>query len=298
VCGLKDGGCSETFQKGAIYWSPATAARVVLAAVKAPWSAQGGIDGAAGYPVTDSFCGLANGGCYQGFQGGSFYYSPAGGGHLVRGAILAKWGSLRWENGVLGYPTGDEVCGLTGGGCSQAFQNGAIYWSPSTGALVVSGDVGVAWKARGGAASDLGYPLSDTYCGLTAGGCFQIFQFGSIYWSTGTGGHLVRGGIRDRWGATGWEGGSLGYPLTDENCGLVNGGCFEKFERGSIYWTPVTGAHSVSGAIRDAWAGQGYEGGAWGYPTDEPASTGSGTVQHFTGGTATFDATAGTVTFR
>jgi uncharacterized protein with LGFP repeats len=37
----------------------------------------------------------------------------------------------------------------------------------------------------------------------------------------------------------------------------------------SIYWTPTTAAHEVHGAIRDAWAQNGFERGPVGYPTSD-----------------------------
>jgi len=76
------------------------------------------------------------------------------------------------------------------------------------------------------------------------------------------------------------------------------GGCYTHFQGGSIYRSTRTGAHLVTGAIMNAWAATGWENGPWGYPADEPRQTTGGTSQRFTGGTATYDTTTGTTTFR
>ncbi len=49
-----------------------------------------------------------------------------------------------------------------------------------------------AWAATGWERGELGLPRSDTFCGLRDGGCGQHFRGGSIYWSPGSGAHVVR----------------------------------------------------------------------------------------------------------
>ncbi|GAA4745677.1 hypothetical protein GCM10023328_29870 [Modestobacter marinus] len=297
-CGLPGGGCFSEFQKGSIYWSPRTEAQVVLPDIRTGWATVGYEGGALGYPTNSTRCGLAESGCFQRFQGGMVHHTPATGSQVTRGVFRTRWSDLGSANGILGYPTDAEYCGLRSGGCFQTFENGSLYRSSSTGPHAVTGEVLEGWAARRYEAGPLGYPVGDTYCGLTGGGCFQPFQGGYLYWTADTGAHLVRGGIFERWGAHGWEGGRLGYPTSDEYCGLARGGCFETFTGGSIYYTPATGAHSVSGVIMDAWASQGYETGRWGYPKSEPRKTATGLAQVFTGGTATYTAATGEVTFR
>jgi uncharacterized protein with LGFP repeats len=200
----------------------------------------------------------------------------------------------RAQGGPLGYPIGDENCGLRDGWCFQRFANGSIYWSGATGGRVVRGPVLEGWGALRWELGPLGYPMNDTYCGLVDGGCFQQFAGGSQYWTQATGVHMVR----ERWGVLGWETGSLGYPTGGENCGLDQNGCFQLFQKGSVYWTSTTGAHAVAGPIRDAWAAQGYETGRLGYPVEEARSVTGGTAQRFQGGTVTYDNATQAVTVR
>jgi hypothetical protein len=63
----------------------------------------------------------------------------------------------------------------------------------------------------------------------------------SIYWSAGTGAHIVTAEIRDAWLATGGPTGPLGYPTTDEAPDPA-GGRAVQFQNGRIVWTVETGA--------------------------------------------------------
>ncbi|MCP4604684.1 MAG: hypothetical protein GY847_29880 [Proteobacteria bacterium] len=99
-------------------------------------------------------------------------------------------------------------------------------------------------------------------------GVFVLFQYGGIYWTQATGAHVVYGAIFQKWASTGYELGPLGYPTTDES-DAVNGGRFNHFQWGSIYWKWELGAWEVHGAIHQKWASLGYERGFLGYPISD-----------------------------
>ena len=282
-CGLPQRGCAQHFQGGSVYRSPATGARIVTGPVRKRWAAMGWELSRLGYPVSDTVCGLVAAGCAQHFQGGSLYSTGTVPARFVAGAIRDRWVAAGAQNGALGYPTTDEFCGLRGGGCAQHFQRGSIYWTGSTGARVLSGALRDRWAATGWELSRLGYPVSDTICGLADSGCYQLFQGGSLYSSASTPARTVGGAIRDRWGAAGSERGTVGYPVTDEFCGLRGGGCAQHFQRGSVYWSPATGARIVTGAVRDRWAALGWELSGLGYPVTGTTCglVDSGCAQHF-----------------
>ncbi|WP_029433975.1 hypothetical protein, partial [Blastococcus sp. URHD0036] len=197
-----------------------------------------------------------------------------------------------WENSRLGYPVTDEVCGLRDGGCFVHFQGGSVYSGAGYGPHAINGAIRDAW-ARAGWENGLGYPTTDEVCGLREGGCFQHFERGSVYSSPGTGARAVLSDIRDPWARAGWENG-FGYPTTDRVCGLREGGCFQHFQRGSVYVSPVYGAHAVSGVIRDTWARAGWENGL-GYPTNDEFVRGGARVQTFQRGRVTVDLATGRV---
>ena len=168
-------------------------------------AALGGDAGPLGAPLAGERCGLRDGGCLREFQGGSVYRSRLTRAIVVDGDIRARWGTLGWENGHLGYPTGEASCGRRGGGCLQQFQGGWVYWSPATGAAAIDGQIRERWGQLGWENGYLGYPVGGARCGLRAGGCLQLFQGGSVYWTAATGARAVDGAIRDRWGSLGWE---------------------------------------------------------------------------------------------
>ena len=223
--------------------------------------------GPLGLPISGLICGLKDSGCGQVFQGGRVYSSPGAGVHAVGGAIQSAWIAQGWEAGRLGYPSGDQVCGLAGNGCKQDFQGGTLYSNSSAGAHAVSGDIGTASPAVGGAGGALGYPTTGLICGLRNGGCGQVFEGGRIYQGPGTGAHAVSGGIQGAWIAQGWETGPLGYPSGDQVCGLAGDGCKQTFQGGTLYSSTAAGNHALSGAIASAWTAAGAEGGPLGYPT-------------------------------
>ena len=299
VCGLRDGGCSQEFQQGAWYSLPGTGAYRVYSGDRTVWARSGKENGPLGYPVADKFCGgLPGNGCLQHFQGGAIYDAPAPGADAaVMGPISRVW-LMKPVMDILGQPTADQVCGRPGGGCTQAFTNGAMYWSAATGATYSRGAILTAYKRTGAEAGPLGYPTTGEVCGLAKGGCLQLFRNGGIYWSPSTGAHPVRGTIGTTWNNNWSQSGRLGYPTTDERCGLRAGGCFQEFQGGAIYWSPASGAHAVSGGLRDAWARQGWERGRLGYPVSAATLSGGAFRQTFQGGSIAISSRGTSITYR
>jgi hypothetical protein len=254
------------------------------------YNALGGSSGFLGAVTSGYQCGLVGKGCFQNYEGGSIYYSPATGAHFVRGEIAGLWGRNGWETGALGYPISDESCGLVDDGCYQRFQYKAtrVYWSPATGAQFVRAAIRTKYAALGNENGRLGYPTSSETCGLARSGCTQRFQGGALYWSPGTSAHALGGAIFTAWKASGWERGPLGYPVGEENCGLSGGGCYQKFQydNSRIYWSPTAGAHVIRGAILDEWWSLGAHRTGLAYPTGNETCglVGGGCYQDFQNG--------------
>ncbi|MEU8136530.1 NucA/NucB deoxyribonuclease domain-containing protein [Streptodolium elevatio] len=228
----------------------------------------------------------------------SIYWSQPTGAHQIGGNIRAKWGALGAQAGPLGYPTTDETPTPDSVGRFNHFRmpDGAaasIYWKSDLGAHDIRGAIRAKWAAQGWETGGLGYPTTDEVATPDGIGRFNHFTRyngggASIYWTPQFGAWSVQGPIRDKWAALGWETG-LGYPTTDEfyvdqGAGYANH--FKKpnvdFSDASIYWTPETGAWSVTGAIRLAWAAGGWEQSNLGYPVSDARSRdGRGMVQEF-----------------
>ncbi|MBP1135130.1 uncharacterized protein with LGFP repeats [Arthrobacter sp. PvP023] len=237
-------------------------------------------------------------GAYRDYERGTIYWSEATGAHVNTGGIRSVYASQGWETGFLGYPTTDEVRGLRDGGAYQSFQGGTIYWSPSTGAHINTGGIRAVYASQGWENGFLGYPTTGEIRGLRNGGVYQSFQGGTIYWSPTTGARINTGAIRGAYASQGWENGYLGYPTTDEVRGLRNGGAYQSFQGGTVYWSPGTGAQINRGAIRTAYASQGWENGWLGYPVTGEYPSGGGTAQDFQGGRISWTPGGGAVATR
>ena len=156
--------------------------------------------------------------------------------------IAAKYAALGGAGSMLGTPVGGEY--PVPGGTGQNYTGGRIYYSAATGAHEVHGAVRARYLALGGAAGVLHLPVTDETGASDGVGRYNHFSAGSIYWTPGTGAWSVRGAIRARWAALGWERSPLGYPVTDEYA--VTGGRRSGFQHGSITWTAATGAITVT----------------------------------------------------
>lgn len=164
------------FENGSIYWTHGTGAYAIPRDMVAHWGTQGWETGTLGYPVAEAR--EVNGGFVQEFQGGWVVRTPEGDNHWVRGVIADKYGELDTADSALGFPTSDEK--LIRGGAFQEFENGNIYWSPSTGAHVIMyGPIFDAWGARGWEQGEFGFPTADQ-TSISAGGQVVEFENGTI----------------------------------------------------------------------------------------------------------------------
>jgi len=88
---------------------------------------------------------------------------------------------------ALGTPIRDVRTAADGIGRYREYRNGAIYWSPDTGAHAVLGQVYDEWLKRGGERGELGYPVSDESSGRDGMSRMTQFQRGTITWNERTG---------------------------------------------------------------------------------------------------------------
>jgi len=156
-------------------------------------------------------------------------------------AIQAKY--VSYGVAALGAPLSAERS--VPGGRSRDYARGRIVWSASTGAHVLVGDVLKRYDASGGAAV-LGLPTTDPLL-LTTGGRVSTFSKGArVYWSWGTGAHLVAAPVLAKYLAAGGPA-VLGLPSTEAVA--VPGGTGSTFSKGRIYWSSSYGARTVTGTI-------------------------------------------------
>ncbi|MFA5810034.1 MAG: SpoIID/LytB domain-containing protein, partial [Thermoleophilia bacterium] len=117
----------------------------------------------------------------------------------------------------------------------------------------------------------------------------------TIYWSGVTGAWEVHGEIRNKWLASG---GPLvfGMPTSDEQNVTGIEGKWNQFQNANIYWSAVTTAHEVHGAILAKYlegGGVGGPAGPLGLPITDEYSSGSGRRSDFDGGYIYWEARSG-----
>ncbi|MBP2437567.1 hypothetical protein [Microbacterium amylolyticum] len=179
------GGAYQQFQGGKVYWRSGGTGYSVTGTFSRKYGSLGNENGTLGFPTRDRVTTLRDGGSYQQFQRGKLYQHGTRGVVAVHGQMSSTYKRHGNENGSLGYPTRDRMCGLTGGGCYQQFQSGKIFQMSATSrGYAVHGAPSAAYRARGNENGWLGYPTSNASC--AGDNCRQSFENGSMTWKKGS----------------------------------------------------------------------------------------------------------------
>lgn len=165
--------------------------------------------------------------------------APVPSGPVVSGSINDAYTRVGRES-YLGKPLTNE--GITAGsdpaGRWQAFEDGAIFWHPNVDngtAHVVKGSIYAKWTELGREVAT-GFPITDELTTPDGIGRYNHFSGGkSLYYTPETGAHLVGGAFREYWEKSGWEGGPLGYPKSDEYA-AHEGVIAQDWTRGVTLW--------------------------------------------------------------
>lgn len=156
-------------------------------------------------------------------------------------AINAAWDAAGGSDSQVGAKDGEVY--QAGAGYGQNFTNGAIFFTPDTGAHLLYGAVLDKYQSLGGPAdSDLGFPTIDVVPGLI-GPDSQVSTFSAsdspaVFWTPETGAWAVRGAINAAWDRLGGSAGTLGVPTEDERYDgdVVS----QKFTGGELSWNTTT----------------------------------------------------------
>jgi uncharacterized protein with LGFP repeats len=200
-----------------------------------------------------------------------------------RDAEISKC-ATKWR---LGAPLGPVKDGLKDGGAHRQYQHGWVIWSPKTGAQVSRGAIRTAYVKAGYEKGKMGYPTTGEYKGTYPDSTtYQEYQGGVMTWHPALGAHTISGAIATRYKTNFNSYGGFNAAQGPEMTGLRNGGAGQRFDGGSIYWSPKTGARAMIGPINAVWINEGKDKGKLGYPTTEgyPAPGPGGVAQTFQNG--------------
>ena len=190
-----DGIQVQRFQFGAIVVRPDRNGIAILNKIYGDYSA---LPGDMANPALEPYPGLplsneqANvGGRFQLFDAADYFWSPVTGAHAVAGFIRQHWYDLGGGPSFLGLPVTDENVTGDGHGRFNWFQGGVIYWSPSTGAHEVHGEILKHWEDTGAESGRYGYPIGDeepwTNPDNGVAGRMSRFERGIIGWTPSDG---------------------------------------------------------------------------------------------------------------
>jgi len=180
----------------------------------------------------------------------------------------------------LGELQSDEIDGKKRGSKKSLFRAGGIYWSGTTGARTVLGDIFINYENLDASSHAIGLPTKDAT--TITGGKMQLFQKGRMYCKRGSNvAKEVHGSILNRFLKLGGHT-KKGFPISDEldiKKGTKVIGKRSDFEKCSIYWSSKTGAFEVYGSISKKYNQLGGPLGQLGFPTsgemDIPKENGS-----------------------
>jgi uncharacterized protein with LGFP repeats len=248
-----------------IFWTPDTDAHVVRGALNAAWDRLGGSAGVLGVPREDEV--YRGDVVSQDFTGGQLSWNRKTGAFTTTPPELAdQLGGLPIPGdatsaintarraaggpmGPLGTQEGTQYK-IGSDGVGQNFAGGKIFYSPATGANVVTGQVLAKYENVGGPEGDLGFPTSNEGDGGLAPAS-NVVSFAApdqpvIFWTPDFGAVIVRGAMNAAWAKLGGATGQLGAPTAEqtENGDVVT----QKFNGGAISWNKTTKEYSTEPA--------------------------------------------------
>lgn len=140
-------------------------------------------------------------------------------------------------------PTTEMQIGKDGKGRLVEFENGLIYFHPTTGAHAIPrGGLYESYATYGWESGALGYPVREftrlkSEDGTTFIGGVQAFQRGVLYRKENAAeGFYITGKIGERWAKEGFERGPLGWPTSLEYKDKF-GNTVQDFDHGKLYWS-------------------------------------------------------------
>ncbi|MDF0531413.1 hypothetical protein P0W64_00640 [Tsukamurella sp. 8F] len=122
--------------------------------------------------------------------------------------------------------------GAAGGEAKPAVTSTEIKSESGQALSITNAPILAEYAKYGYAEGHLGAPQGAVWTTPDGKGKALTLKGGTIYWSEGSGAHVVHGEIGDKWGTLKHEAGKLGYPTGDEVD--ADGAITQKFQGGEI----------------------------------------------------------------
>jgi len=182
--------------------------------------------------------------------------------------VTERWAALGGAAGALGAPASPEISAA--GGRFRDFTGGSIYWSPATGAQVLTGPVLARYRGLGGPRSGLGWPTTDSLpVDGVPGATYAVLSGGRLYAGPGDGAAwlLPNGPVLDGWLQRGSVAGPLGLPVADVTA--LPDGLQGTFAGGVVTASAERGVHELHGGVLATWQSYGGAYSAYGLPSSD-----------------------------
>jgi hypothetical protein len=283
------GGRQRRYVTGMILWHRDHGAHEVHGPVARLYRRTGADTGPLGYPRTDHRPVGDGSGQVVRFERGSIYREFGGATRMVLTRADRRYRKLGGPRGRLGYPTSNTRA-ANAPGTVTSFERGAIFMSPDTNAVEVTGRVLDVYSDLGGPdGSTLGFPVSPART-LSDGTHRQRFQHGVVIGPNRRRVYAVHDVIRERWTGLGGQSGPWGYPV-DHTRPAAGTGRWTGFEHVVAYWSHDIGAHWMArGPIYQRYRTEGGAAGHLGFPVSDQTTTPGGLVEvRFERGVITHD---------
>ena len=290
-----DGGRKRGFENGMIVWHRRTGARELRGKIARRYRRLDAEKGPLRFPRSDHRGVGDKRGTFARFQGGSIYAAKGEPARAVLGKSDRRYRRLDGPKGRLGYPTAGTGR-ANGPGRVTRFEHGAIYASRRTPPVDLTGTIHDLFEERGGPeGSRLGFP-TDTDERRDDGGRTQPFEHGIIIGPAPSTLFAVTGPVAERYVAEGAADGSWGYPAGHTELVPGTEGLDGPFVNGAAFWSPLTDARWLYGAILQRYREEGGPTGELGWPTSDVVAAPDGRESAtFERGSITYDPATGEV---
>ncbi len=244
---LYGGGDYLEFDNGAMFITPKGVTVFVAGSIYKGYDAAGGLT-ATGWPTIGQFYDTKTKVLRQNFENGVVLGSATKSGYVPNAFYTYYW-NLGFDKSSLGWPKGTvQHSDLNGGGDYLAFDNGAMFVTPTGATPFVAGSIYRGYNGAGGLPAT-GWPTVGQFYDTKTKVLRQNFENGVVLGSATKTGYVPNAFYTYYWNI-GFDKSLLGWPKgTVQHSDLNGGGDYLAFDKGLMFVTPTGATPFVAGSI-------------------------------------------------